>query len=50
MKRPLLVGSVTMVAQLLMAASLLADKTKSEEAFDRSRESGRANKRALKSV
>ena len=35
MKRPLLVGSVTMVAQLLMAASLLADKTKSEEAFDR---------------
>jgi hypothetical protein len=35
MKRPLLVGSVTMIAQLLMAASLLADQTKSEEAFDR---------------
>ena len=35
MKRPLLVGSVTMIAMLLAAASLLADKTKSEEAFDR---------------
>ena len=35
MKRPLLLGSVTMIAMLLAAASLLADKTKSEEAFDR---------------
>src|SRR5205807_5648450 len=35
MKRPLLVGSVTMIALLLAAASLPPDKTKSEEAFDR---------------
>src|SRR5206468_2930631 len=35
MKRTLLVGSVTMIALLLVAASLPADKTKSEEAFDR---------------
>src|SRR5881227_639208 len=35
MKRPLLVGSMTMIALLLVAASLPADKTKSEEAFDR---------------
>jgi hypothetical protein len=35
MKRPLLLGSVTMIALLLVAASLPADKTKSEEAFDR---------------
>ena len=35
MKRPLLLGSVTMIALLLVAASLSADKTKSEEAFDR---------------
>src|SRR5205085_3037930 len=35
MKPPLLLGSVTMIAMLLAAASLLADKTKSEEAFDR---------------
>ena len=35
MKRPLLLESVTMIALLLVAASLPADKTKSEEAFDR---------------
>src|SRR5205807_1538332 len=35
MKRTLLSGSVTMIALLLVAASLPADKTKSEEAFDR---------------
>ena len=35
MKRPLLVGSVTMIALLLAAASLPPDKTQSEEAFDR---------------
>jgi DNA-binding PadR family transcriptional regulator len=35
MKRNLLLGSVTMIALLLVAASLRADKTKSEEAFDR---------------
>src|SRR5207253_10183019 len=35
MKRTLLLGSVTMIALLLVAASLPADKTKSEEAFDR---------------
>src|SRR5205807_3575317 len=35
MKPPLLLGSVTMIALLLAAASLLADKTKSEEAFAR---------------
>src|SRR5438046_10203135 len=35
MKRPLFLGSVTMIALLLVAASLPADKTKSEEAFDR---------------
>ena len=35
MKRPLLLGSVTTIALLLVAASLPADKTKSEEAFDR---------------
>src|SRR6266576_6972678 len=35
MKRTLLLGSVTMTALLLVAASLPAAKTKSEEAFDR---------------
>ena len=35
MKRPLLLGSVSMIALLLVAAPPAADKTKSEEAFDR---------------
>src|SRR5438874_9358281 len=35
MKRPLVVGLVTMVALVLAAASLPPDKTKREEAFDR---------------
>jgi hypothetical protein len=35
MKPPLLLGSVTIIALLLAAAPLPADKTKSEEAFDR---------------
>jgi hypothetical protein len=35
MKRPLLLGSVTITALLLAAGPLPADKTKSEEAFDR---------------
>src|SRR5438105_13647775 len=35
MKRPLLVGSVTMIALILVADSLPADKTESEEACDR---------------
>ena len=35
MKRPLLLGSVSMIALLLAAASLPVDKTKSEKAFDR---------------
>src|SRR5437868_11469129 len=35
MKRPLLLRSVSMVALLLVAAPPAADKTKSEEAFDR---------------
>src|SRR5438874_12779177 len=35
MKRPLLLESVTMIALLVVAAYLPADKTKSEEAFDR---------------
>ena len=35
MKRPLLFVSVTMIALLLAAAAPAADKTKSEEAFDR---------------
>src|SRR5438477_5568571 len=35
MKRPLLMGSVSMIALVLVAAPPAADKTKSEEAFDR---------------
>src|SRR5256886_9526096 len=35
MKRPLLLGSVSMIALLLVAAPPAADKTKSEEAFAR---------------
>jgi hypothetical protein len=35
MKRTLLLGSVTMMALVMSAAVLAADKTKSEEAFDR---------------
>jgi hypothetical protein len=35
MKRTLLLGSVAMMALVMSAAVLAADKTKSEEAFDR---------------